>query len=341
MTTFAALLAQMEDGTRVVSDESQYQVKRVPRQQRYLVGRSGAGQPALLVRTASSEPAMPLRLAGISAFFGVPCSISEEGVESTENLSIVECLSTDVEQVAYFAACMDMLRSALGPRPTVASLVAAVDRLVAMFQALASAPRREVTGVVGELCFILAAAEPGVAVRAWHADPLERYDFTTDSIRVEVKATSGASRIHALSADQACPPAGISAILASTLVRPAGGGTTVNELVQSIRRRLGHDHQAIFTLQEQLVRLLGSTLQNALIYTFDLEQALGSLLLFDMNEVPALRPPFPPEVSDVRFRVELDDSVQVDLNQLRNALPSPSAELLPARKVQSHERATT
>lgn len=330
MTTFAALLTQMGDGPRFASDESQYEAKRVPRQQSYLVGRSAAGQPALLVRTASSEPAMPLRLAGISAFFGVPCSISEEGVESTEDLSIVECLSTDAEQVAYFAACMDMLLSALGPQPTIASLAAAVDRLVAMFQALASAPRREVTGVIGELCFILAAAEPGAAVRAWHADPLERYDFTANSIRVEVKATSGASRIHALSADQACPPAGISAILASTLVRPAGGGTTVGELVQRISRRLGRDHQAIFTLQEQLVRLLGSTLQNALGYTFDLEQALESLLIFDMNEVPALRPPFPPEVSDVRFRVNLDDSAQVDLDQLRSALPSASAELLPA-----------
>lgn len=332
MTAFAALFAQMGDGSKVASGESRYEVKRLRRQQSYLVGRSAAGRPALLVRTASNEPAMPLRLAGISALFGVPCSISEDGVESTENLSIVECLSTDADQVAYFTACMDMLLGALGSQPTIASLAAAVDRLVAMFQALASPPRREVTGVVGELCFIFAASEPGAAVRAWHADPFERYDFTADSIRVEVKATSGANRIHALSADQACPPAGISAILASTLVRPAGGGTTVGELVQRIVRRLGRDHQAVLTFQEQLVRLLGNSLQNTLGYAFDMEEALGSLLIFDMNEVPALRPPFPPEVADVRFRVDLDESTKADLDQLRSALPFPAAELLPARK---------
>lgn len=332
MTTFAVLLAEIEEGSGVAGDESRYEVKRVPRQRSYLAGRSGGGHPALLVRTAFIEPAMPLRLAGISAVYGVPCSISDEGVGSTENLSIVECLSTDPEQVAYFGACMDMLIGALGSLPTIASLAAAVDRLVAMFQALASPPRREVTGVVGELCFILAASEPGAAVRAWHADPFERYDFTADSIRVEVKATSGANRIHALSADQACPPAGISAILASTLVRPAGGGTTVGELVQRIVRRLGRDHQAILTLQEQLVRLLGSTLQNTLSYAFDMEQALESLLIFDMTEVPALRPPFPAEISDVRFRVDLDESTHVNLDQLRSTLPSSAAELLPARE---------
>lgn len=93
-----------------------------------------------------------------------------------------------------------------------------MDRLVAMFQALANPPRREVTGVVGEFCFIVAASEPGADVRAWHADPFERYDFIATLMRVEVKATFGADRIHALSADQPCLPAGISTIQASTLV---------------------------------------------------------------------------------------------------------------------------
>jgi hypothetical protein len=82
-------------------------------------------------------------------------------------------------------------------------------------------------------------------------------------------------------------------------------------------------------LQEGLVRLFGTSLHAALAYGFDLEQALQSLSLFDLAKVPALRPPFPPEVSDVRFRVDLDDVPRANVEQLRSHLSSAAANLLP------------
>jgi len=52
-------------------------------------------------------------------------------------------------------------------------------------------------------------------------------------------------------------------------------------------------------------------------------------------------PARPREMSDVRFRVDLDESTQVDVNQLRSALPFTAAEWLPAQKSIRHKRAAT
>lgn len=217
----------------------------------------------------------------------------------------------------------------LGLRPSVAALVDSVERLVAIFRALAEPPRREITGAVGELCVILAATDCAAAIRAWHSDPNERYDFVAGDLRIDAKATAGLDRVHALTADQASPPPHVVALLASIRVRPAAGGTTTAQLLDLIIRRLGHDYEAILRLHEGAARNFGSRISEAFNYAFDLDEALSSLAFFDLHEVPALRPPFPAGLSDVRFRVDLHDVDPLDIATLRDRTSTVAANLLP------------
>lgn len=272
---------------------------------------------------------MPLRLAGISARYSVPCSIQDDGPEAIEHLSIVECLDPEPAAEGHFGACMDSVMSTFPAQPLIQQVVGAVERLVAIFQALSAPPQREVTGVIGELCVILAAADPVMAVRAWHMDPIERYDFAADGLRLDVKATKSAERIHSLSADQACPPAGVIGLLASVIVREASGGASLRQLIDRIVRRLRNDGDATLRLHQGLARILGSSLPAAMDYRFDLEAAVESLAFFDLTEVPAVRPPFPAGVSHVRFRVDLEDLELLDLMATQAALPTDSACILP------------
>lgn len=321
--TFSDLLHQVSRGAASATDAAVFSAVPVPKRTAFLVARSARGNPALLVRTGAAT-IMPVRLSGIEAHFGVACQVQRGSATKTERLSFVECLTVDPDQVSLFAACMDILIGLLGASPTAPELAAAVARLVTMFQALATPPQRDVTGVIGELCVILAARDCGSAVRAWHAVPVERYDFVAADLRMDAKATAGRNRVHRLTVDQANPPPGTIGILASVLVRRAGGGVAVSELIERIERRLSGDFDARLMLQEGLVGILGSGLQSALNVSFDLDEALSSIRLYRLDEMPAIRPPLPSGVFDVSFSADLDECAAVDSGVL-DALLQPSA----------------
>jgi hypothetical protein len=272
---------------------------------------------------------MPLRLAGIEARYGARCIVREGGEDREETLSLLECQSNEPEAVAFFCTCVDQLVGLLGPRPTTRGLSDAVDRLVAMFQSLANPPRKEITGVIGELCVILAARNSATAVRAWHAMPEERYDFVASNLRVDAKATGTKARVHRLTLDQAVPPPGTVGVLASVQVRAASGGATLRDLVDRIERKIGRDFDTRLKLQEGLALILGSGLRNALDASFDLEEALSSLRFYRLDEIPAIRPPVPAGVFDVSFSVDLDDIDPIEPESLGAALELEVLDLLP------------
>jgi len=328
MTSFDQALAGLSGSA---TGGNSYAVSELPDAPSYLAGRSPLGRPALLVRTADESVLMPLRLAGIEVKYSVRCRVAEGSAERIERLSIIECLSADPDIIKFFRDCMQRLILILGPAPAAAAVSDAVERLVAMFQALALPPLNDVTGVIGELCVIHAAEDCRAAVRAWHAEPSERYDFVLGNLRMDAKATASAERVHGLSADQAAPPEGTVGVLASVMVRRAGGGTTVSDLVDHIVGRLSPDAGAIFRLHEVLTLFLRSAIGPALERRFDLEEALSSLQLFDLQQLPALQRPFPQRISDVRYRLDLSGLTPPLLADLRALVSKHARGVLPNR----------
>jgi hypothetical protein len=258
--------------------------------------------------------------------------LCDEHGEIEERLSIVECLIDGGEERKFFCGCADQLIALLGPSPSTDALGQAVDRLVAMFRALSQSARTDVVGLLGELCPVYAASNVSVAVRAWHLDPKERFDFVAGNLRLDVKATSGADRVHHLSALQATPAQGTLGVIASVLVLMATGGTSVDELVALISERLGGDKEGRFRLREAVSLTMGAAIPHALQTRFDLDGTLQSLQFYEISTVPALRPPFPDGVSDVRFRVDLDLIDPTPIAQLKRRLDSEGLAILPERE---------
>ena len=237
--------------------------------------------------------------------------------------------------LALLSDRMPRLVGILVSAPAVPAVNDAVERLVAMFRALSLPPMNDVTGVIGELCVIYAAANCSAAVRAWHAMPTERYDFVASNLRMDAKATASAERVHSVSADQAAVPNEAVGVLASVMVRRAGGGTTVAELVDRITTRLGADADGLFRLHERLVLILRSAIDPALEYRFDMEEALASLQFFDLRQLPGLRPPFPLRISDVRYRLDLRGIAPPPLADLCAPLEMDARRVLPRRPRQA------
>ncbi len=199
-----------------------------------------------------------------------------------------------------------MLIGLLGSAPSTVAVSNAVEQLIGLFQKLKMPPRKSIVGLVGELVVIMVARDATQAVEAWRSDPDERYDFTAGNLRLEAKASSTRSRVHALSLEQATPPNDTVGLLASVYVEQAGGGKSVQSLLSAIESKLP-SYEAILKLRMVVAETLGHELVSAMGWCFDLEQGISSVRFFDLKTIPAIRGTLPTEVSGVRFSTNLSN----------------------------------
>lgn len=322
--TFEGLLARIT----APGAPGAFNVVQVPGRSAFYVGRDAQGSAVLLIRTTGPGPRVPVQLAGIEARFGMPCQVAEDGGhERIENLTAVVCSSRAPGIETYFISTMELLSSILGEAPTLTAVAEAVDRLVDLFQRLRRPARKATVGVIGELLVIRAASDTELAVRAWRADPDERYDFSSGNLRVEAKATSGRRRVHDLSFEQANPPPGSIGLLASVLVSQSAGGSSLGSLVEELEARLTK-HDVVLKLRSVIADTLGQDLPAALGWSFDLHHAIASIRLYDLNALPAIRPPLPKDISSVRFTVNIDGCQSLNPRKI-GGLSADSHGLLP------------
>lgn len=229
----------------------------------------------------------------------------------------------------YFASAVESLVATLAPDPTTAQVSEAVERLAELFQRLRRPGRRPLMGLVGEVCLIRAARDAAAAIAGWHADPEERYDFVSGRLRLDVKSSGNRRRSHEISFEQANPILGCIGVLASVWIEPAGGGTSVNELLKAVEARLAGNHAAVSRLRSIVADTLGETMLNAMEWRFDLKLAALSMSFYDPAVIPAVRPPLARGVSAVRFVSDLEGCPQLDIRALTRGLDPSEAALLP------------
>jgi hypothetical protein len=247
-----------------------------------------------------------------------------------ETLTAISCSSGDPEIQMYFAHVCETLLRIVGAHPSLRDLVEAVQRLMDLFQKLSRPSSRSVTGLFGELLIIHASASPAAAVQAWRSTADDRFDFSVDDLRLEVKASSTRKRAHDFSLEQCTPLAGATGILISLFAETSGGGLSLLELVQRIEHQLDSDLDLIMKLQETVADALGTAATAAFPMRFDERLARTSLHVYDLWSVPAIRTGIPPEVSQVRFRSDLSHMPTASVASLIARCPRARL-LLPAR----------
>ena len=204
----------------------------------------------------------------------------------------------------------------LGAQPTLQQVVDAVRHLVDLFQRLARPSTRSVFGLFGELYVIHVSASPTTATEAWRSASDDRFDFSINDIRLEVKASSTRQRAHNFSLEQCTPLPATLGILVSLFVETSGGGLSLLELVQRIERQLDSRVDLILKLQETVTEGLGAAAANALSMRFDEDLARSSLRLYELGIIPAVREDVPSEVSQVRFRSDISRTPAANLADL-------------------------
>lgn len=306
------LFARLQAGGHGKPAHGTFSALSVPRYPQHYCAISDDGAPCLLLHAKPSvQQAIhpPLRLKGFSVQYNVPCRlVLPDGSSDERTLTTLICVNATPQEQSYFLHAAEIVLRIIGHEPDFPTVVSAIEHLASLFQRLSRPARQTVTGIIGELLLISLSASPHYAIQAWRGAMDDRYDFSADEVRLEVKSSRERERQHHLSYEQCHPPAGTIGILASIFVESAGGGMSLAELIESIEARLSGHNASILRLHEIVADTLGQTLIMALGERFDRRLAEESLQLYELGDIPAIRGPLPRWVSQVRFRVDLSAS---------------------------------
>ncbi len=271
------------------------------------IARAASGGPVLLVsvRPSDSAPPPPLVLEHLTVQHDVVCRVvAPDGAEETGTFTVVRCTSPELGE--HFLRVLHPIVEAVGPGPTRRDAAGAVRRLAELFQALQAPPRQSAQALFAELLVIALSLDPVALARAWHVEPEDRFDFNNGAERVEVKSTSGETRRHHFSLEQVRPEADVRVLVVSARVVRAAGGLSLGTLLDRVRSLLAGDVDLLLRVDHVVAQSLGGSLRRALRERFDEEVARSSLLFLRAEDVPAVSPSLPPNVSGVQFVADLE-----------------------------------
>jgi hypothetical protein len=229
------------------------------------------------------------------------------------------CDASTPELHELFIRCVGAVVEQLPIEATTEHLATCVQSLLDLFRALNGPDGREIAGLWAELFVITQANDIPAAVRAWHADTFELFDFSWPDVVLEVKAAQGTIRTHEFGLDQLNPPNDLG-LVASLLLRPLTTGVGVMDLATKIDAALQGESELRQRLWENFAEALGTEFESKLDRRFDPSFAERNITLFDMKDVPAPDRPADPRVTSIRFRS--------DMTTVASSLPDPTLKAL-------------
>ncbi len=237
-------------------------------------------------------------------------------------MAVIACRTAEAQYVDLFLrvaeSCVELLD---GVRES-AAVGGVLRRLVDLFRQAELPPISDVVGLWGELLLISKCRDPEYALRCWHANPVQLHDFVSSSEAVEVKTTRAGSRKHHVSLAQVASPPTL--LLASIMVGSGEEMRSIDDLVDGIGVLVGSPSLSL-KIEEVVVRTLGRSWRDAAEVRFGALPATESLRFFEAYRVPRLTGPFPPEISDIRYAVELDGSQPLAIESVRSMGPLAAA----------------
>jgi len=270
----------------------------------FRVAKSSEGYAFLILPCPNESRVAPgVRLEKLVVERRVVCRISDsDGTVSTGEFSLIGCTAVDAELQSFFLRIISPFVDTVD-FSNAGSANRAIDLLVALFRAIERPARKTIQGLWAELFLISEASNSADLIDAWHSEPTDLFDFSSGVERVEVKSSSD-RRAHHFRLEQLAQPEGTRLVVASFIVRSAGAGTSIGDLVERLSHRPGMDGTRLEKVAKNTAETLGADWRSGVSQRFDEEWARDNLLFFDARAIPKVPGPIPPEVENVRFVVD-------------------------------------
>lgn len=253
-------------------------------------------------------------LFNIKVTHNVKCEIETDKKISQNNFSVVSYIgqNDDVKDV-FLKTCQVLIKS-LGQSPSNKKIKQTVDKFIELFKAIKEAPKKSIQGIWSELFLIEQSNFPEKVILGWHSIPEEKFDFSFDKLRIEVKSSVTESRTHHFSSDQLNSINNLEIIIASILVNTSVAGFSVIDLMNKINGKLDDFPKQKEKLHLLVYSTLGVDIERVDEIKFNYELAKESLRLYKSEDIPKIESTnIPKEVSNVRFTSNLINSKHLDI----------------------------
>lgn len=264
------------------------------------------GSPIFLLHDASAAKYHPGKeLAHVSVQFHCTCRVTTGQDALEDQFAVITCSSAHPDFFDLFIRCVSSSIEALPSVARTNDLQHTIDKLLELFKALSRPGGREIAGLWAELFVISMAPNVAMAVTAWHSDNFERFDFSSTTCRLEIKATTGEMRLHEVSAEQTVVPNAGRGLFASVLLQPLAGGIGILDLTTRIEARLSTSPALRDKLWANVTSSLGSDFRVELDKRYDMSYAERRLKFFLMEDLPSIEKPIDPRISRIRYAIDL------------------------------------
>lgn len=270
------------------------------------LAKNDKGAPVFLLHDASLAQYNPgINFRYLSAQFHATCRINTDHDQIEDQFCIILCDAEAPELHELFIRCISAAIENLPEKCTTRELEVCISQLRDLFRSLAQPSRREISGLWAELFVILNCGNPLRALSSWHEDQFDRFDFSNESLRVEVKSTVRNVRAHEFSLEQLQAPKNGKGFIISILLQPLTGGIGVLDLARAVETKAkGYPHLKQ-KLWENVAQTLGTDFSDRLDKRFDEAFAERGLMVFTMHDIPCPNAPADPRVSELRFVSDL------------------------------------
>jgi hypothetical protein len=214
----------------------------------------------------------------------------------------------------FLDLCLDLVQN-LGDEPEMTDINIFMNKVKQLFAQLTLKSDSTELGLWGELFLIANSKDVDYAIKAWHVNKNDRFDFNDSKCKVEVKTTTRSERIHHFSLAQLDRLLINETVICSIMTCRVDIGTSIFDLYQAICKKATQVQMEMF--KEKLFQIAGIELAkfNSL---FDFQMAIKSTKIYLAKSIPSIDSTcISLGVNNVEFDTNLHNSIEIEENKLK------------------------
>ena len=270
------------------------------------LAKNNDGAPVFLLHDSSAAKYNPgIGFRHLSAEFHATCRVRTDVVDIEDQFCLVWCDAEAPELHELFVRCVSAAIEELPENCSTRELESCISKLRDLFSALARPSAREISGLWSELFIISRCGNSSRALSLWHEDQFDRFDFSSATLRIEVKSTVRGLRTHEFALEQLQQPVEGTGFVVSMVLQPLTGGISVLDLAREIEAEVTGYPRLKQKLWENVAKTLGADFSEKLDKRFDQAFAERGLAVYSMNDIPRPETPSDPRITALRFVSDL------------------------------------
>jgi len=304
------------------NDNKVFNAIPIPEYQNFRIAIDFEGNAVLLLSVSKRIKDLSLknfRLKYLQLEQNLECRIYENDSFILQTFTVVTFRCSDRNLQEYFLRISETLVSTIGQKPTQQQVINSLKKFVEVFKTLTDSPTNTINGLWAELFLIENSSNPKSVINYWHNLPEEKFDFNAGLERIEVKSSSNFERKHIFSAEQLNPPSDTQVLIASIFLKQHNSGMNIQQLLESISKKVNYDFETADKLNSIVFRTLGSSLEHSIGIKFDYAIALQSLQFYrhkDIHKIEEIH--IGNNVSEVKYKSDLTNISPVEVGKLKD-----------------------